>query len=52
MKNNKIKCEFGFTTCDNYKYGFCDTCEEGSNYETYEENNKNDIEEKIEVNNT
>jgi len=40
--DNTIKielCKYGFHTCGNYQYNFCDTCNEGDNYEFLQESN-------------
>lgn len=38
--DNTIKtesCKFDFHTCGNLKYGLCDTCDDGSNYEFFQD---------------
>jgi hypothetical protein len=34
---DKEVCKYGFDSCGNIQYKLCETCEEGSNYEHFED---------------
>jgi len=41
MVNDSINCKYGFYTCSNFIENFCNTCEDGDNYEINELKNIN-----------